>query len=465
MRLLHYSDLENVYDRPERAGRLAGCIDTLRDDETVVVGTGDDLGPGVLPMVADGTQALDLFTAIEPDVETFGNHDSDYGLDALRKVVRESPQTWVSANVREDGDASAEAADPFAADAGGTPFAADAGVVPTTVEERGGQRVGVVGVSDPESSIPETLTVTDPASAVRERTADLREEGVEWVVALAHVHDERLTDLARAADLDAILAGHVHGERCEVVADTLVVRPGANGRVVYEVELGEEIRATRRETTEFPVAEGVADRLRERMAETGLSEVVGRVADPIERDRRACFAGERRVSNLLADAYRWAGDADVGYYDTGMLRSGPPLSGDVTVADVMGLAPFAADLCVARVSGAALRELAEATVVTDERAARIEENELWWGQFSGMTVVWDRAAGAVREVRVGGDTVNRDATYRLATNEYVLVTDAFPGVTRADVTETVGVQYDALVEYAREVGVEATVDGRIAVEK
>ncbi|WP_162224209.1 hypothetical protein [Halorussus salinus] len=42
MRLLHYSDLENVYDRPERAGRLAGCIDALRDDETVVVGTGDD---------------------------------------------------------------------------------------------------------------------------------------------------------------------------------------------------------------------------------------------------------------------------------------------------------------------------------------------------------------------------------------------------------------------------------------
>ncbi|UPV74239.1 5'-nucleotidase C-terminal domain-containing protein [Halorussus limi] len=449
MRLLHYSDVENVYDRPERAGRLAGCIDARRDGETVVVGTGDDLGPGVLPMVEDGAQALDLFEALDPEVETFGNHDFDYGLDAARRVVRESPQTWVSANVSEDGD----------------PFAADAGVVPRTVVERGGRRVGFVGVSDPESSIPDALTVTDPASAIRAGVADLRAEGVERVVALAHVHDERLTDLARAADLDAILAGHVHGERCDRIDGTLVVRPGANGRVVWEVELGEEVRATRREVQRFPCAERVAERLRTRMAETGLSAVVGRAEDPIERDRRACFAGERRVSNLLADAYRWAGDADVGYYDTGMLRSGPPLSGDVTVADVMGLAPFAADLCVARVSGAALRELAEATVVTDERAARIPGDAAWWGQFSGMSVVWDPGADVVREVRVGGDPLDPDGEYAVATNEYVVDTDEFPGVTRADVTEVVSVQYDALVEYAREFGVEAGIDGRIVVEE
>jgi 2',3'-cyclic-nucleotide 2'-phosphodiesterase (5'-nucleotidase family) len=449
MRLLHYSDLENVYDRPERAGRLAACIDAERDDETVVVGTGDDVGPGVLPMVEEGAQAVDLFRALDADVETFGNHDFDYGLDAVRRVVRESPQTWVSANVCEDGD----------------PFAADAGVVPTTVVERSGRRVGFVGVSDPDSSIPESLTVTDPASAVRERAADLRAEGVEWVVALAHVHDERLTDLAGAADLDVILAGHVHGEQCERVDGTLVVRPGANGRVVREVELGKETRTTRRAVERYPCRGRVADRLRTRMAENGLSEVLDHVSDPIERDRRACFAGERRVSNFLADAYRWAGDADVGYYDTGMLRSGPPLSGAVTVADVMGLAPFAADLCVASVSGEALRKLAEATVVADERAARISGEEAWWGQFSGMAVVWDRAAGAVREVRVGGDTLDPDAEYAVATTEYIVATDEFPGVTRADVTEVVGVQYDALVEYARKYGVEAPMDGRIAVEE
>ncbi|NEU57150.1 hypothetical protein [Halorussus sp. MSC15.2] len=41
MRLLHYSDGENGYDRPERAGRLAGCVAVRRDDKTVMTGTGE----------------------------------------------------------------------------------------------------------------------------------------------------------------------------------------------------------------------------------------------------------------------------------------------------------------------------------------------------------------------------------------------------------------------------------------
>ena len=442
MRLLHYSDVENAYDRPERAGRLAGCVDARRDDETVVVGTGDDLGPGVLPLVENGAQALDLFEAVRPDVETFGNHDFDYGLGAARTVVRESPQTWVSANVCEDGD----------------PFA---GAVPTTVVERGDESVGLVGVTDPRSSVPDALTVTDPATAVRDGATALRAESVDWVVALAHVRDDCLQDLAGAADLDAILAGHVHRESRARIDRTPVVRPGTNGRVVWEVELGEGASATRREVDDAPCREDVAAALRSRMAESGLTDVVGTAAEPIEREREACFAGEQPVTNFVTDAYRWAGEADVGYADTRMLRSGPPLSGEVTVADVVGLAPFAADLCVAEVSGAVLRDLVAQTVVTDERAERSPTDAAWWGHFSGMTVGWDPDEKAVCEVRVGGDPLDPDAEYALATNQYVVGTDEFPAISPDHVIEAVGLQYDALVEYAREVGLAAERDGRI----
>ena len=446
MRLLHYSDVENAYDRPERAGRLAGCIDARRDDETVVVGTGDDLGPGVLPMVEDGAQALDFFRPVRPDVETFGNHDFDYGLDAAREVVEASPQTWVSANVLDDGD----------------PFA-DASA--TTIVERGDRRVGFVGVTDPQSSVPDALTVTDPVAAVRDGVADLRAEGVDRVVGLAHVRDDCLRDLASAADLDAVLAGHVHRERRDRIDGTLVVRPGANGRVVWEVELGERVAATCLEVDDAPCREEVAAALRSRMAESGLSDVVGTAADPIERDRAACFAGEQPITNFVTDAYRWAGNADVGYADTRMLRSGPPLSGEVTVADVVGLAPFAADLCVTRVSGGTLRDLVAQTVVTDERAERSPTDAAWWGHFSGMTVVWDRDDLAVREVRVDGDPLDPEAEYALATNQYVVGSDEFPAISPDHVIEAVGLQYDALVEYARELGVGAERDGRIVVSE
>ncbi|MFC4549637.1 MULTISPECIES: bifunctional metallophosphatase/5'-nucleotidase [Halorussus] len=457
MRLLHYSDIENVYDRPERAGRLAGLLEAYRDDETIVVGTGDDLGPSVLSMETDGRQSLDFFRAVAPDVETFGNHDFDYGLDATRKIVRESPQVWTSANVRESAETARETADEVRV---GERFADAA---PTTVVERGGESVGFAGVTDPESSVPDSLTVTDPVEAVREATDDLRDRGVDRVVALAHVPDRRLRDVAAVPGVDAVLAGHVHGERRDRIEGTLVVRPGANGRVVWEVELGETVEAARLETADAPVDETVAERLRDRMAATGLAEVVGRATVPIERERREWFAGERRVTNFVADAYRWATGADASFFDAAMLREGPPLSGEVTVADLRGLAPFAADLRVASVSGETLGTLVEEAVLTDERADRVAGEELWWGHFAGMAVVWDRDAEAVREIRVDGEPLDPEAEYSLATTGYVLWSDEFPAVSLADAEEAWGVQYDALVEYARAVGVRAELDGRIEV--
>lgn len=54
IRLLHYSDIENVSDDPEQIGRLADLIDRLRDERTIVAGTGDNTAPGVLSLVTEG---------------------------------------------------------------------------------------------------------------------------------------------------------------------------------------------------------------------------------------------------------------------------------------------------------------------------------------------------------------------------------------------------------------------------
>jgi len=79
------------------------------------------------------------------------------------------------------------------------------------------------------------------------------------------------------------------------------------------------------------------DKLRE---EAGLDEVVGHVADPIRRTESTAFRGESRIGNFVADAYRWAADADVGLQNSGGIRGGPPLVGDVSVADLVSVVPF-----------------------------------------------------------------------------------------------------------------------------
>ena len=440
--LLHYSDIENAYDDPARIGRLAGLLDSLRDPSTVAVGSGDNTAPGVTSLVHEGRQALDFFDAVAPAADTFGNHDFDYGPAATLDIVRRSPQTWVSANVRRGGDL----------------FGRDAGVVPATVVERGGHRVGLVGVTDPAtgSMCPgaSELTFTDPVAAVERETDRLRAAGVDSVVVLSHLGagDEAL---ARRTDVDAILGGHVHDHRVTNVAGTVLTRPGANGHRVLEIDL------TTGTVTEHPVADApCSDPVRtalERRRETmDLDEVVGHAEEPIPRDGERTGAGECRVGNFVADAYRWAADADVALQNTGGIREGPPLSGAVTVADLASVIPFDEPVTVAEVTGAELRTLAR----------QADGNHLdpvpnrWHAHVSGVSIT-QHGDGRVA-VRHDGDPVAADETFRLATSDYLFYTDhEFPVLTDTHRVKTLGTQYEVLAEYARECGIDPRIEGRV----
>mgnify|MGYP006275710077 FL=1 len=443
LRLLHYSDLENAYDDPTRIGRLAATIDARRDDRTLVVGTGDNTAPGVLALETEGRHALEFFDAVAPDAETFGNHDFDFGPANTRDIVANSPQPWLSANVY---------------DPSGEQRFAD--VAPGMVVERGDTSVGLFGLTDPAtpSMCPAAtdLVFSDPIEAARETVADLRARGVDHVVVLSHL-GRGDDELARAVDVDVVLGGHVHSERRDRVAGTVLTRPGATGAVLWEVELGGHVTTTRHDVTAATADESVADRLRARMDETGLSAVVAVVSDPIVRTRERRYGGENRLANLVTDAYRWATDADVGFSGAGALRDGPSLSGEVTVADLIGLSPFSGTLQTAEVSGASLRRLVESVATPPAEV----EDKRWFGHFSGLEIVWDREAMELVELSHDGDPVDSDATYTLATSAFFVQSESFPAPTREDVVADHGVQYDAIVAYARERGLDVELDGRL----
>lgn len=446
LRLLHYSDIENVYDDPGRVGRLAGLIGSLRDDRTLVLGTGDNTSPGVLSMVTRGRQSLDFFDAVSPDVSTFGNHDFDYGLERALDIVRESPQTWVSSNVFRDGER----------------FGAEAGVVPSTLVEVGGERVGLFGVTDHRtpSINPNAgpLSFANPFKAAATAVADLRERDVDHVVALSHLGrgDE---ELAATVDVDVVLGGHVHSERIERIDGTLLTRPGSGGNVLLEVSLGESPTATRHEIADGPLHEGVAVALRERMAATGLDEVVTTVEAPIERADRTVFRGESRIGNFVADAYRWAADADVALQNSGGIRSGPALAGEVTLADLVSVVPFDEPVAVAELTGA---ELLATFRQANGRHLAFGEPDWWHAHLSGATLVWDHEQEDIEEALVGGEPVDPNATYTLATTDYLCHTDdEFPAIDVEHRVDRLDTQYEVLADYAREVGLSPTIEGRI----
>jgi len=446
-RIIQYSDLEKAYDTPERIGRFAGTVAAADGPDTLVVGTGDNTGPGVLSLVTDGAQSLDLFTALTPAFETLGNHDFDHGLDATRDIIARSPQTWLTANVERDGDRFARRLT--------RPWAS------RTVD---GRQVGFVGVTDPDtaSANPQanTLTFTDPIKAVAEAATALRADGAETVVVLSHLGrtDEQL---ARACDVDVILGGHVHERRIDHVAGTLLTRPGANGGAVVDVDIGgTEPTAQFRETAAGPVDDRVAAAIEERLSTAGLDEVVGHVEEPLDRSQATIYGGECRLGNLVADAYRWATGADVGLQNSGGLRNDTvPLTGALTVADLMSVVPFEEPLTVAELTGAELRTLCRQA---SGQAVTFGEPDWWHAHLSGVELVWNGDAETIERLRVDGRPVRDAETYTLATSNYLYHTGLeFPVLTESHRVSVADVQYEALADYVRETDIDPAVDGRL----
>ncbi|SHH37563.1 bifunctional metallophosphatase/5'-nucleotidase [Halobaculum gomorrense] len=456
-RFVHYSDIENVYDDPERAGRLAGLISDLDGADAAVVGSGDNTSPGVAATVSKGRQAVDFFGAVGTDVETFGNHDFDFGTDATRAIVADSPQTWVSANVRDES---------------GEPFGEAEGVVPWTVERVDGDRVGFLGVTDPntDSLNPSAaeMTFTDPYEAARDAVAAMEAsvggdgadgEGIDYVVAVSHLGGGD-DDLARVDGVDLVLGGHIHSERAEEVDGVLCTRPGVNGETVLEVTLDDDGASVRRHSpADAPVDDRLADGLRERITAAGLDEVVGRVDEPIVRTDETVHGGECRLGNLVADAYRWAADADVGLQNAGGLRLGDDLVGDVTLADLLSVLPFEEPVVVVELTGAELRA---AFAEMSASVVDFGEDDWWHGHLSGARVVWDDEREELVDASVGGDAIDPDRLYRVATPGYLLHSDhEFPTIEERHRAGEHGIQHEVLAEYVREHGVAPEIDGRI----
>jgi len=448
VRLLHYSDTENLYDDAERAGRFAGRLTELDGDDALVVGTGDNTAPGVVSLAARGRQILDLVSAVGTAVDTFGNHDFDYGPDVTRELVAESETTWVSANVRDED---------------GEPFGDAEGVVPWTVAEADGERVGLFGLTDPatDSINPQAapLTFTDPYEAAEQAVAELRAEGVDYVVALSHLGGGD-DELARRVDVDAVLGGHVHSVRTNYVEGTVCTRPGVNGHGFVELTLdGDDASARVVDPSTGPLHEELAEALRRRREAAGLTEVVATTEEPFERTEKTAFGGESRIGNFVADAYRAAGEADVGLQNGGGIREGHPLHGEVTLADLVSVLPFEEPVVVVELTGAELRDvLAEA----DGERLDFGEPHWWHAHLSGTRLVWDDEANEIVEATVDGEPIEDDQLYRVATAEYLLHSDhEFPTIEERHRAGEFGIQHDILAEHARNGGLEVDVEGRI----
>ena len=192
-----------------------------------------------------------------------------------------------------------------------------------------------------------------------------------------------------------------------------------------------------------------------------MSPVVGRVACDMLSDRP-----ESKLSNLLADILIWAGkDFDekpvISVYNMGGIRASLS-KGDVTIGNVIDVAPFENKLCFMTLKGS------QVTTLFEQIAARGGE-----GVNHAVRAVISKDKKLV-SLKINGEDVNSDADYRIATIDYLADgNDGLPvlnsGTNRKMLTDKSNNLRFIIMDFFRENTkqgreVNAEVEGRITVE-
>ena len=192
-----------------------------------------------------------------------------------------------------------------------------------------------------------------------------------------------------------------------------------------------------------------------------MSPVVGRVACDMDADRP-----ESKLSNLLADILIWAGkDFDekpvFSVYNMGGIRASLE-KGDVTIGDVIEVAPFENKICFMTMKGSQVMTLFE------QIAARGGE-----GVSHSVKAVISKD-GKLKSLKINGEDVNPDAEYRIATIDYLAEgNDGMPaftlGTNRKMLTDKSNNLRFIIMDYFRENMkqgrvVDVEIEGRITVE-
>ena len=458
-----------MVDNEQRGGmaRVAGLVEVIRllyPGRVLWLDAGDTTHGTNVANLFYGESVVDVLHAAGVDAMAIGNHDFNYGQDVLRARMAQANYPVLAANIvyTETGDSFAQ---------------------PYAVFELDGVTVAVIGLSTQDTPIvthPKNvagLTFRDPVEVAAELVPQLDAQA-DLVVVLSHVGFDEDVRLAREVPgIDVIVGGHSHTQLDEPVqvGDTIIVQANEYGKFLGYLSLtvddGRVVDYAGRllpVTADTPVALAIQQRIDEWSAQLDarLDQVVGRSLVDLNGAREFVRTQETNLGNLVADILRETVGADIGLTNGGGIRASIA-AGDVTLRDIYTVLPFDNVLVGIELTG-------EQILAALEHSVSAYPAQLGgFLQVSGLTFTFDanRPAGQrVVEVLVGGEPLDPNRVYRVATNDFLAAGGdgyaMFIGAHQFYGSQMADGEFlrDVVAAYFREHGVVAPqVEGRIKV--
>ena len=463
--ILYTSDVHCAVDQGFGYAGLQQVRDYLlsQGDEVILVDNGDSIKGDAIGAITKGEAITNLMNQIGYSIAIPGNHEFDYGMDRFLALADKSNFDYICCNLTYEGEP----------------------VFKTWVmRELAGKKIAFVGVTTPTTitsstpaffqneagefvySFQQDATGEGVYNAVQTAVDSARAEGADYVVVMAHLGNNANCSPWTYADvithtggIDVFLDGHSHDTDQAVVKDrdgkdvprtacgTQMAcigwcRIAADGKIstgLYTWDndisapqlLGIENDMTR------AVAEN-AEKLHEELSKVvAASAVELTTTDPIEKDSkgkpiRVIRIAETNLGDLCADAFRDQSGADIAFVNGGGIRTDIK-AGDITMGHILSVFPFANSLCMIEATGRQILDALEwgARAIPGETGGFLQVSGLSYEVHSYIesTCVKDvngmfeyvEGARRVKNVLVGGEPIDPERTYTLASLDYLLL--------------------------------------------
>ena len=313
-----------------------------------------------------------VLNAMGYDIFILGNHEFNFGMTALDEILKDIKAKILTANF----------------------YYKDSGkryVEPTTIIEKDGVKLGIIGLSTPMSAKFEEDTgnlkdmkFSSPTEETKEQIKALKEKGVDAIVVLAHmgienennIPDTGVADLINNVDgIDVIIAGHMHKNvSSETIKETVITEPHRYGTVVSEVDLSFDVdkdgkvKLVSKQAKTVPVKDYEADAqiveiykpYHEELRRLNNVKIGETAIDMVPQERKhgvsIAFSQDTGLSSFITDVERHYSNADVVSFAFDHEKARMD-KGDIKKKDIIFNSRYAGgDVTVYEVTGKQLKE-------------------------------------------------------------------------------------------------------------
>ncbi len=376
---------------------------------------GDFLSPSVASSVFKGGHMIAALNAAGLDMATLGNHEFDFGDDELIAQMHAATFQWVVSNIVDTNT--------------GKPIADAA---PYVVKQFGSLKVGFIGLCLNTSEITgdklKHTRIIDPLTAAGQYLPILKEAGATVFIAVTHLAmttDQALIE--KYPELDLIIGGHEHFVITDVEGRTLISKAGSDAKAVARIDVSQRAGgAVERFYELLPITNAIPDDANtnaviaayEARLGAALDTLVGATRVPLDAVSAHEQVSETNLGNLVADAIRADAKAEIAITNAGAIRGNRVYpAGPLTRRTLVEMHPFNEVICTLALPGRVVLEALNHGVASLPRVSG------GFPQISGLTMVVDRGAAVgsrVLEVRVNGQPLDLNRTYRVAIPDFLL---------------------------------------------